>query len=281
MRIYDDIPALKNHLRALQRQGLTIGFVPTMGALHAGHLSLVRYARKHADVVVTSIFVNPTQFGPNEDLDRYPRDLEGDASQLQSAGCDFIFHPTTKSIYPQGHQTTVQVTEVTQGLCGAHRVGHFNGVTLVVSALFSIVRPDVAVFGEKDYQQLITLRTMARDLHLDVKVLGAPLVREKDGIAMSSRNAYLSGENRIRALSLSGGLFRARDLYETGERNAALLLGAARTELELQGVEPEYLELRHAQTLKPLLRATEPCVMLVAAQFGPSRLLDNVILRRP
>lgn len=280
MRIYDDIPALKTHLRALQRQGLTIGFVPTMGALHAGHLSLIREARSHADVVVASIFVNPTQFGPNEDLQRYPRDLQGDASQLRSAGCDFLFHPTTESIYPPGHQTIVEVTGVTQGLCGAHRVGHLEGVTLVVAALFSIVRPDIAVFGEKDYQQLITLRTMARDLHMDVKVLGAPLVREPDGIAMSSRNLYLSGTGRVQALSLSRGLFRARDLYEAGERNAALLLGAARTELDLQGVEPEYLELRHAETLKPLSRATEPCVMLVAAQFGASRLLDNVIFRR-
>jgi len=281
MRIFEDIAPLKAYLRACQREGLRIGFVPTMGALHGGHLSLVETAARHAEVVVASIFVNPTQFGPKEDLSRYPRDREGDTEKLEGAGCGVLFHPSAEIMYPPGHQTTVRVAEVTQGLCGDHRPGHFEGVTTVVASLFGIVRPDVAVFGEKDYQQLVTLKTMARDLHMDVEVIGAPLVREVDGLAMSSRNAYLSPEERNRALSLSHGLFRARELYERGERSAALLVGAAHTELDLARVDVEYLELRHAETLHVLDHADAPCVLLVAAKVGKTRLIDNVILRRP
>lgn len=281
MRTFDRIRDLKGFLRDERRAGRRIGLVPTMGALHSGHLSLVEAARgRGADLVVASIFVNPTQFGPNEDLERYPRDLEGDAEKLAGVGCDVVFHPTVDEVYPPGHQTRVTVSEVTEGLCGAHRPGHFEGVTTVVLALFEIVRPDVAVFGEKDYQQLVTLRTMARDLHLDVEVVGAPLVREEDGLAKSSRNLYLTPDDRARGLSLSRGLFRARDLYAQGERNAALLIGAARAEMDGAGVTPEYLELRHADTLRPLERADGPCVLLVAAQVGATRLLDNVILAR-
>lgn len=281
MRTFDRIRDLKGFLRDERRAGRRIGLVPTMGALHSGHLSLVEAARgRGADLVVASIFVNPTQFGPNEDLERYPRDLEGDAEKLAGVGCDVVFRPTVDEVYPPGHQTRVTVSEVTEGLCGAHRPGHFEGVTTVVLALFEIVRPDVAVFGEKDYQQLVTLRTMARDLHLDVEVVGAPLVREEDGLAKSSRNLYLTPDDRARGLSLSRGLFRARDLYAQGERNAALLIGAARAEMDGAGVTPEYLELRHADTLRPLERADGPCVLLVAAQVGATRLLDNVILAR-
>lgn len=280
MQIFDDIAPLKAHLRGLQRQGVRVGLVPTMGALHEGHLSLVRTAQAHCDVVVASVFVNPTQFGPNEDLDRYPRDLAGDSQKLEQAGCDLLFHPSTAMIYPPGHQTTVILSEVTQGLCGAHRPGHFDGVTTVVAALFSIVRPDIAVFGEKDYQQLAALRIMARDLHLDVEVLGAPLVREPDGVAMSSRNLLLSPNDRIRARALSRGLFAAQASYEAGERNAALLLDVAREVLRSEGVEPEYLELRHGHTLVPLESAEGPCVILVAARLGQTRILDNVILQR-
>ncbi|MCA9555061.1 MAG: pantoate--beta-alanine ligase [Myxococcales bacterium] len=281
MLVIETAEALKAHLRPLQREGLRVGFVPTMGALHAGHLSLVEEAARHAEVVVVSIFVNPTQFGPNEDLSRYPRDLEGDLAKLREVGTSVVFHPSEDVMYPPGHQTTVQVAHVTQGLCGAHRPGHFEGVATVVAGLFGLVHPDVAVFGEKDYQQLTTIRTLVRDLHMDVEVVGAPLVRETDGLAMSSRNAYLSPEERLTALSLSRGLFRARDRYAAGERNAALLIGAAHAELDLAGVQPEYLELRHATSLVPLERADGPCVMLVAARVGKTRLIDNVILRRP
>lgn len=251
-----------------------------MGALHPGHLSLVQLARARTDFVVASIFVNPTQFGPNEDLDRYPRDLAGDSNKLRQAGCDLLFHPTTAMMYPPGHQTTVKVAQVTQGLCGAHRPGHFDGVSTVVAALLNIVRPDVAVFGEKDYQQLATLRTMVRDLHMDVEVLGAPLVREADGLALSSRNVYLSAADRARALGLSRGLFAARDLYLEGERNPAFLLEAVRAELSALGVTPEYLEMRHAETLEPVEDAHGPRVVLVAAQVGQTRLIDNLVLRR-
>ena len=281
MQVIESVDALKAHLRPLQREGLQVGFVPTMGALHAGHLSLVEAAARQAEVVVVSIFVNPTQFGPNEDLSRDPRDLAGDLAKLRDVGTSVVFHPPVEAIYPLGHQTRVEVTQVTRGLCGAERPGHFEGVATVVTALFGIVRPDVAVFGEKDYQQLATIRTLVRDLHLDVEIVGAPLVRETDGLAMSSRNAYLSPRERLSALSLSRGLFRARDLYSAGERNAALLVGAAHAELDLVGVEAEYLELRHAATLAPLTRADGPSVLLVAARVGRTRLIDNVILRRP
>lgn len=258
-----------------------MGLVPTMGALHEGHLSLVAQAKRRAEVVVASVFVNPKQFGPGEDLARYPRDEAGDLAKLEAAGCGAVFCPPAEVMYPPGFQTRVEVDGVTQGLCGAHRPGHFNGVTTVVLKLFAIVRPDVAVFGEKDYQQLVTLKTLAKDLCLDVEVVGAPLVREPDGLAMSSRNAYLSPEDRARALALSKGLFAAKAAHDAGERDAVALLGKAAAVLAEAGVEPEYLELRRAEDLAPLERAEVPCVMLVAARLGSTRLIDNLILRRP
>ena len=279
MKRLTDVASVKAYLRPRQQQGLRIGLVPTMGALHDGHISLVRLAAERADVVVASVFVNPTQFGKGEDLDRYPRDLEGDADKLAAAGCGLLFAPAPSSMYPTGFQTTVSVARVTQGLEGAARPGHFDGVNTVVLKLFSIVRPDVAVFGEKDYQQLVSLRTMARDLDLDVEIVGAPLVRDPDGLAMSSRNAYLSADERVRALSISRGLRAAEAAYRAGERDAAVLLGRVQAELDSADVVPEYLELRHADDLRPLFSADEPAVILTTAQVGTTRLLDNVILR--
>jgi pantoate--beta-alanine ligase len=281
VQIFRDVAATKSYLRAVQREGLRIGLVPTMGALHSGHLSLVVAAKQRADLVVASIFVNPTQFGPNEDFTRYPRDLEGDAAKLAGAGCDAVFAPEVTEIYPRGFQTFVEVGEVTKGLCGDVRPGHFRGVATVVLKLFEIVRPDVAVFGEKDFQQLTVLKTLARDLALDVEVVGAPLMRDPDGLAMSSRNAFLSPEDRARALAISRGLFQARDVYERGERDSAVLLAVAHAELTGAGLAPEYLELRSFDSLQPLARAEEPCVMLTAARVGSTRLIDNLILRRP
>lgn len=295
MKLLHDVAAAKAYLRPRQQQGLRIGFVPTMGALHDGHLSLVQVARQRTDVVVASVFVNPTQFGLQEDLARYPRDLEGDANKLAGAGCDVLFAPSVAVMYPPGFQTTVHLSETTQGLCGAARPGHFDGVTTVVLKLFGIVRPDVAVFGEKDFQQLATLKAMARDLDLDVEIVGAPILREPDGLAMSSRNVYLSDEDRVRARSLSRGLFAARRLHEGGERDGARLLDAVRNELTAAGVEPEYLALRGADDLRPISndsvsndrvsndrsasdQVEGATVILVAARVGQTRLIDNVIL---
>jgi pantoate--beta-alanine ligase len=281
MKIIGSIPEVKAILRPLQAQGLRIGLVPTMGALHAGHLSLVREAKKHAEVIVASIFVNPKQFGPSEDLTRYPRDLEGDAKKLEGEGVGVLFAPAAEVMYPEGHQTGVSIGRVSRGLCGDHRPGHFDGVATVVLELFSIVRPDVAVFGEKDFQQLAVLRALARDLHLDVRIAGAPLVREADGLAMSSRNVYLSPDDRTRALSISAGLFAAKTAYDAGERAAETLLGLVRGHLSASGLVPEYLELRRFEDLAPLDRADAPSVLLTAVRVGSTRLIDNLILRRP
>lgn len=281
MDIIDTVAGVKARLRRIKRAGLRVGLVPTMGALHDGHLSLARLAKSKADIVIASVFVNPTQFGPNEDLDRYPRDLEGDASKLADAGCDLLFAPSVDEVYPAKFETAVELSRTTQGLCGAHRPGHFNGVTTVVMKLFGIVGPDVAVFGEKDFQQLTVLRRMVEDLCLDIDVVGAPLVREPDGLAMSSRNAYLSDEDRKRARSLSSGLQAASQLYDAGERQAAVVIAAARRVMDIAGVEPEYLEVRAYDDLTPLTTIEQPSVMLVAAPVGSTRLLDNRIFERP
>jgi pantoate--beta-alanine ligase len=278
---YEQVDELKAALRPLQQAGLRIGFVPTMGALHEGHLSLVRNALGRAEVVVASVFVNPLQFGPREDLDRYPRDLDGDAKKLEEAGCHVLFTPDSGVMFPPGFQTRVSVAEVQKGLCGDRRPGHFDGVATVVAKLFGIVRPDVAVFGEKDFQQLALVRTMVADLNLDVEVVGAPLVREPDGLARSSRNALLSEDERIRAVALSRGLFRARTAHGEGERSAAVLEGIVKKTLAEAQVEPEYVELRAFDGLERLERADAPCVLLVAARVGSTRLIDNLILRRP
>lgn len=275
MDVLHTVQAVKARLRPVQAQGLRVGFVPTMGALHEGHLSLVREARQRAEVVVVSIFVNPTQFGPNEDLSRYPRDLPGDLEKLRAVGVDLVFAPEVSEMYPEGAETFVEVTGVSQGLCGAVRPGHFRGVTTVVAKLFGIVRPDVAVFGQKDFQQLAVIRRMTQDLCLDVEIVGAPIVREPDGLALSSRNVFLSPTARAQALALSRGLFAAHARFQAGERDAAALLQAARAELHAAGLEPEYLELRDAASLAPVARVQADAVVLVAARVGSTRLIDN------
>jgi pantoate--beta-alanine ligase len=263
---------------AARARGQRIAFVPTMGALHTGHVSLLAAARSHGDLVVLSIFVNPTQFGPKEDLARYPRDLEGDLAKAGSVDTEVAFVPEAKDMYPDGFQTYVDVREVSQGLCGGSRPGHFTGVATVVCKLFGIVRPHVALFGEKDFQQLAVIRRMVADLDLPVEIVGQPTVREPDGLAMSSRNAYLSASDRARATSIYKGLDAARARAAAGERSAASLLAEARSLID-KGVDRiDYLEIRDAQTLHPIDVISGPSVILAAAHVGTTRLIDNLRL---
>jgi pantoate--beta-alanine ligase len=262
-----------------RRQGRRIALVPTMGALHEGHLALVRLARHRADRVVVSIFVNPTQFGPDEDYGRYPRDLAGDIAQLRPLHVDAVFAPTADEMYPPGDATRVDVERLTDGLCGRGRPGHFQGVTTVVARLFNAAKPHVAVFGEKDYQQLQVIRRMARDLCFDVEVVGHATVREPDGLALSSRNAYLSNEARQQARSLQAALLETRELFHAGERDARRLLQIARLRLEKEPLaNVEYVEVRDAESLEPLERLGERSVLAVAVRFESTRLIDNLVL---
>lgn len=275
------VAEVKAWAAGLRREGRRLALVPTMGYLHEGHLSLMREGRSRADVVATSIFVNPTQFGPKEDLSRYPRDLEGDVARCASAGVDMVFAPEDpKAMYPPGYQTYVEVTEVSQGMCGERRPGHFRGVATIVTQLLCLFRPEVALFGEKDFQQLQVIQALNRDLHLGVDIVGMPTVREPDGLAMSSRNAYLSPEERRRALSLSRGLRAAQALLREGTREAGALVGAVRRELEAAGLREDYVELVDAERLKPLASVApgQSARMLVAAFSGTTRLIDNMPL---
>jgi len=265
---------------AARRAGQRIVFVPTMGYLHEGHVSLLRRGRALGELLVLSIFVNPMQFGVNEDLSRYPRDLEGDLHKAATSGCDLAFVPEPVALYPAGFQTQVEVTQVAQGLCGAQRPGHFVGVATVVLKLCNLVQPDFMLLGEKDYQQLQVVRRMVRDLNLPVEVVGCPLVRDSDGVALSSRNAYLSPAERQQAQVLSQALFAARDAFERGERQSAVLLDWAQAILAREpALRLQYVELRDADTLEPVPPLIErSAVMLVAGTIGTTRLLDNVIL---
>jgi pantoate--beta-alanine ligase len=258
--------------------GRRVVLVPTMGYLHAGHLSLVRIAREAGDFVVMSIFVNPLQFGAGEDLDRYPRDLERDLELAREGGVDLVFAPESREMYPHGEPwVRVVPTKGADRLCGSTRPGHFEGVLTVVSKLFGIVRPDSAVFGQKDWQQLALIRRMVFDLEMGIEILAGPIVREADGLALSSRNVYLSAGERQRALSLSRGLAACHDLYEQGERNA----DAYRTTLQEvggAGVELEYAEVIHPDSMDRVERVERGCVCAIAARVGRTRLIDNLIL---
>ncbi|MBX3227973.1 MAG: pantoate--beta-alanine ligase [Labilithrix sp.] len=260
-------------------RGRRVGLVPTMGALHEGHLALVREARRHAQYVVCSIFVNPTQFGPNEDFAKYPRDLAGDVEKLE--GVDLVFAPAAPAMYPAGERTRVRVDGLTEHLCGPHRPGHFEGVTTIVSKLFSIVGPCVAVFGKKDYQQLAVLRRMATDLFFPVEVRGHSIVREADGLALSSRNAYLSGEERTRALGLSRGLAAAARAFAGGERSAGVLRRLAHAEVEAVATSIDYVTIADADAIAPFAddaAVPERALLAVACRVGATRLIDNVVL---
>jgi len=259
--------------------GRRVGFVPTMGYLHEGHLSLVREARARADVVVVSIFVNPTQFGPNEDLARYPRDLERDVAMLSKEGVDLVFAPEANEIYPAGARTFVEVEGLSDRLEGASRPGHFRGVATVVTKLFEIVRPEVAVFGQKDAQQALVIRRMVRDLMIDVEVVVAPTKRDEDGVALSSRNVYLSADERRAAGAIPRALAAARRALAQGERDPERIVAAARAVLDAEPLlRLDYLALVDAETLDPLERARGEMLLAVAVFAGKTRLIDNEVL---
>jgi len=266
--------------RELNKRGKTLALVPTMGYLHEGHLSLMRIAKRSADVVVTSIFVNPTQFGANEDLEAYPRDFKRDEALCKAEGVSYIFYPTPESMYGDGYSAYVNEDNMSKGLCGASRPIHFKGVLTVVSKLFNICEPDVAVFGEKDAQQLRLLRRMTTDLNFPVKILSAPRVREPDGLAMSSRNQYLTRQEREDALCLSKSLDLAKQLYANGERDAATII-ASMSDLinDFKTPKIDYIEAVDDRTLAPVSTLNQPTLMALAVQFGKARLLDNTVLK--
>ena len=281
MRVVETKAALRDALAAPRREGLTIGLVPTMGFLHAGHVSLLESAHAECDVVVMSLFVNPAQFGPGEDLDRYPRDRERDERMAADAGVDLIYAPPTEEVYPEGFATAVEVSGLTEVLCGdpgARGPEHFRGVTTVVAKLFNTVGPDVAYFGQKDAQQAVVIRRMAADLDFPVRIEVRPTVREDDGLALSSRNAYLEPADRERAPALHAALGAAADAAEVGAATADAI-AAARRVLAEAGVEPEYLEARDAERLEPIETLNgRPVLLAIAAQVGGARLIDNVII---
>ena len=274
---------LRERLRALRREGKTIGLVPTMGCLHGGHMSLLRAARARCDIVVMSLFVNPAQFGPDEDLAAYPRDEARDLELAEGAGVDVVYAPPVEEVYPEGFATTVEVggglTDVLEGAVDQRGPGHFRGVTTVVAKLFATVGPDVAFFGQKDAQQTIVIRRMARDLDFPVAIEVLPTVREPDGLAMSSRNAYLGPADRDRAAALSRALRAAERVAASGETRTEAALEAARARLAEAGIEPEYLEARDAETLGPAASLDgRPILITVAARVGPARLIDNTLI---
>lgn len=262
-----------------RREGKRIAFVPTMGYFHEGHLSLMREGKRRGDVLVVSIFVNPIQFGPSEDYSRYPRDLERDLRLAEEVGVDVAFCPEVEDMYPPGFQTFVEVTELQKPLCGQYRPGHFRGVATVVLKLFNIVKPHVAIFGLKDYQQYLVIRRMVQDLNLDLEVVGMPTVREPDGLASSSRNAYLTPEEREKATVLFRALMAAKEAFEEGKRDADEILEAARSVLAGEpAVRVQYLELRDPETLEPLKGEVRRGLLAVAAYLGNTRLIDNCLL---
>ncbi len=282
MQVINDLQEMQNLAMGWRARGDRIVLVPTMGFFHQGHLSLMEYGRTRGEHLVVSIFVNPTQFGPQEDLDRYPRDFERDCSLARDVGVNLIFAPEAVQMYPAGYQTFVTVTEVTQGLCGASRPTHFQGVATVVLKLFNLVQPQVAVFGEKDYQQLVTLQRLAADLNLLVEVVGRPLVREPDGLALSSRNVYLSPEERRSALKLSQALFKARELVANGELTRQNLFGVLKPLFASDpAITLDYLVLVDNQTLEEITEIDGQARLAVAARVGRTRLIDNILLEVP
>jgi pantoate--beta-alanine ligase len=278
MRIVTTVAALRASLDPMRLAGRKIGFVPTMGFLHDGHLALVRASVADCDATVVSIFVNPTQFGPGEDLSSYPRDAAGDERLCREAGVDILFMPDVEEVYPPGDQTRIEPGPLAAPLCGAFRPGHFRGVATVVAKLFNMVQPDRAYFGRKDYQQSLVVRRLVADLHMPLEVITLPTVREADGMAMSSRNAYLDAGQRARALCISQSLFAAQAAFAEGERDAARLRQIA--EAKLSDVdELQYLELVDARTLEPLTGTVSASAALcIAAYVGATRLIDNVLL---
>jgi pantoate--beta-alanine ligase len=279
MKICKTIEEMRSASSATRREGKRFGFVPTMGALHEGHLSLVRAAKAKSDVVAVSIFVNPLQFGPTEDLAKYPRSFERDREFLEKEAVDILFAPQTEEMYPKGAVTYVTVEGLSEKLCGSSRPGHFRGVTTVVAKLFHIVEPDLAFFGQKDAAQATIIRRMVRDLNLPVEIVVCPIVREPDGLAMSSRNAYLSPQERKTALVLNRSLTETKNRFDQGERNAIALIAVGK---QIVAQEPaarlDYFEILDPGTLDPIQALTSPALVAVAAFVGNTRLIDNILL---
>jgi pantoate--beta-alanine ligase len=280
MKTVKTVRGMKAAVRSAKAKHLTIGIVPTMGYLHEGHLSLVRKCRKSANVSVVSIFVNPLQFGPREDIQRYPRDIARDAGLLRREGVDFLFYPDELDMYPDGYRTFVEVSGLQDGLCGRSRPGHFKGVATVVLKLFNIVQPDLAFFGQKDAQQAVILRKMSEDLNLNVKIRVLPIVREPDGLAMSSRNVYLTGEERRAALVLSRCLAEARRMFERGERRAGAVVSQLKATAAAEPLaRVDYIEIVDNKDLRPVELIRRDVLVALAVYIGKTRLIDNTILR--
>jgi pantoate--beta-alanine ligase len=279
LEIINSPQQMQQRCLALRAAGKTIAFVPTMGYLHEGHLSLLREGRQRGDILILSIFVNPTQFGQGEDFASYPRELERDAALAESAGTDIIFAPEAGTMYPRGYATYVDVEGLTDTLCGASRPGHFRGVTTVVCKLFTLVQPHIALFGQKDFQQLAVIRRMTEDLNLPVQILGMPIVREADGLAMSSRNVYLSADQRQQALVLVRAIASAKQLVQGGETDAAAILTRIRQLIDaMPEARIDYLQICHQTSLRQQQRVDADSVLLLAVYIGTTRLIDNSIL---
>lgn len=279
MRIIEKISDLKAVIRSQKQAGKTIGFVPTMGYLHEGHLSLVKASKTENDVTIMSIFVNPAQFGPNEDFSRYPRDMERDSSLAEEAGVDIIFAPATDEMYPGGYKTYVNVDEITEVLCGKSRPGHFKGVTTIVNKLFNLVEPDRAYFGQKDAQQVMVIKKMVKDLNMNVEIVICPIIREKDGLAMSSRNVYLNPEERKAALILSKVLYEAENLIKEGERDKEKVLEYIYGRISSEKLaDIDYVQILSASDLKETAVISGSILIALAVRFGKTRLIDNLVL---
>ncbi len=282
MKIIETVREMQSFSEGLRREGKRISFVPTMGYLHEGHLTLVREGKKRGDCLVVSIYVNPTQFGPKEDLSKYPRDFESDRKMCEREGTDVIFYPSDREMYPENYQTYVELGEITNNLCGRSRPGHFRGVATVCAKLFNMVKPHAAIFGKKDFQQLAVIRRMVRDLNMDLEIVGIDTVREKDGLAMSSRNIYLKPEERESALSLSRSLKLAGDMYSQGERDAGKIIAAARKLIEgCAHTRIDYVQICGTETMKDVEVIKGEAVMALAVQVGAARLIDNYVFGEP
>ena len=280
LRVIHTVREMQHWSEAERRAGRRIALVPTMGALHEGHLSLVRAARRAGDRVVVSLFVNPAQFAPDEDLSQYPRDFARDRDLLEKEKVDVLFHPSAAEVYPERYQTYVEVERLAPLLCGEHRPGHFRGVATVVAKLFNMVRPHAAIFGAKDYQQLQVIRHMVTDLNFDVEIVSHPIVRDRDGLALSSRNVYLSERERAAALCLSRALGAAESLVANGERDGARVVAAARSVIEREPLaEIEYVRLCDPETLVEIERLEGDALLALAVRIGPARLIDNTVLK--
>lgn len=282
MRIVEKIDEIKDIIRAVEKADNTIGFVPTMGYLHEGHLSLVKHSKRENDMTVMSIFVNPVQFGPNEDFGKYPRDMERDSQLAENAGVDIIFAPGVEEMYPQGYRTYANVEGFTEVLCGKSRPGHFKGVTTVVSKLFNIIEPDRAYFGQKDAQQAIVIKKMVSDLNMNVEVVTCPIIREKDGLAMSSRNVYLNAEERKAALVLSRALFEAEEMVKNGESSKEKILGCIFDRIASEKLaEIDYIQALNAADLGEIESIKGSVLIALAVKFGRTRLIDNMMVEVP